>query len=92
MNAYGRIFQPGKSVGKDMRSLIIDDILSGGGGASTEYYPGSFRAIGSKCKVSGVTVSIIWKTFCPTGENLPCHSAAMGPPFLKHGLRVVGRG
>ena len=37
-----------------MRSLIIDDILSGGGNVSTEYYPGSFRATGSKCKVSGV--------------------------------------
>ena len=34
-----------------MRSLIIDDILSGGGTVSPEYYPGSFRAN----KVSGVT-------------------------------------
>ena len=38
-----------------MRSLIIDDILSEGGNVSTQYYPGSFRAIGSKFKVSGVT-------------------------------------
>ena len=38
-----------------MRSLIIDDILSGGGNVSTEYCPGSFIAIGSKYKVSGVT-------------------------------------
>ena len=38
-----------------MRSLIIDDILSGGGNVSAEYCPGSFRAIGSKYKVSGVT-------------------------------------
>ena len=49
-NAYGRTFHRGKSIEKDMRSLIIDDILSGGGNASTEYYPGSFRAIGSKYK------------------------------------------
>ena len=34
---------------------MIDDILSGGGNVSTEYCPGSFRAIGSKYKVSGVT-------------------------------------
>ena len=50
-----------------MRSLIIDDILSGGRNVSTEYYPGSFRAIGSKYIVSGVTVSNVWKTFCQTG-------------------------
>ena len=57
MNAYGRTFHRGKSIEKYMRSLIIDDILSEGRNFSTEYYPGSFRAIGSKYKVSGVTVS-----------------------------------
>ena len=63
-----------------MRSLIIDDILSGGGNVSTEYYPGSFRAIGLKYKVSGVTVSNVWKSFRQTGENLPLHAAARGQP------------
>jgi len=52
MNAHGRTFHRGKSIEKDMGSLIIDDTLSGGGDVSTEYYPGSFRAIGSKYKVS----------------------------------------
>ena len=46
MNEYGRTFHRRKSILKDMRSLIIDDILSGGGNVSTEYYPGSLRAIG----------------------------------------------
>ena len=63
-----------------MRSLIIDDILSGGRNVSTEYYLGSFRAIGSKYKVSGVTVSNVWKTLCQAGENLPLHAAAKGRP------------
>ena len=62
MNAYRRTSHRGKSIGTYMRSLIIDDILSGGGNVSTEYYPGSFRAIGLKYKVSGVTVSNVWKT------------------------------
>ena len=61
-----------------MRSLIIDDILSGGGNVSTEYYPGCFRAIGSKYNVSGVAVSNVWKTFCQMGENLPRLAAARG--------------
>ena len=55
MNPYGENLHCGKSIEKYMRSLIIDDILSGGRNVSTEYYPGSFRAIGSKYKVSGVT-------------------------------------
>ena len=37
MNAYGRTFQLGKSIEKYIRSLIIDDILSGGRNVSTEY-------------------------------------------------------
>ena len=79
-NAYGGTFHRGKSIEKYMRSLIIDDILSGGGNVSTEYYPGSFRAIGSKYKVSGVAVSNAWKTFCQMRENLPRHAAARGQP------------
>ena len=79
-NAYGRTFHRGKSIEKDMRSLIIDDILSGGGNVSTEYYPGCFRAIGSKYKASGVAVSNVWKTFCQMGENLSCLAVARRQP------------
>ena len=79
MNAYGRTFHFGQSIEKYMRSLIVDDTLSGGRNVSTEY-PGSFRAIGSKYKVSGVTVSNVWKTFCQKGENLPLHAAARDQP------------
>ena len=39
--------------------------LNGGGHVSTEFYPGRFRDIGLKYKMSGLTVSHIWKTFCP---------------------------
>ena len=63
---------------KSMRSLIVDDILSGGGNVSTKYYPRP--KTGSKYKVSGVTVSNVWKTFCQTGGNLPLHAAARGQP------------
>ena len=45
----------GNQLKKYMRSLIINDSLNGGGNVSTEYYPVSYRAIGSKYKVSGVT-------------------------------------
>ena len=80
MNVYGRTFHRGKSIEKDISSLNVDYILSGGGDVSAEYYPGSLRAIGSKYKVSGVTVSNVWKTFCQTGEILPRHTGARGQP------------
>ena len=54
--------------------------MSGGENVSTEYYPGSFRAIGSKYKVSGVAVSNVWKTFCQMRENPPRHTATRGQP------------
>ena len=36
MNVYGRTFYRGKSIEKYLRSLIIDDILSGGGNVLLE--------------------------------------------------------
>ena len=39
--------------------------LSGGWDFSTEFFPGRFRDIRLKYKMSGLTVSHIWKTFCP---------------------------
>ena len=82
MNAYGRTFHHGKSIEKYMTSLIIDDIMSGGRNVSTQYYPltGSFRATGSKYKVSGVTSFKRIEDLCQTRENLPLHAAARGQP------------
>ena len=51
MNPHGGTLHFGQSTEKYLTSLIIDDILRGGGNVLTEYYPGSFRAIGSKYKV-----------------------------------------
>ena len=55
MNVYGTTFHHGKSILKYVKSLIIVDILSGSRNVPTECFPGSFRAIKSKYKVSGVT-------------------------------------
>ena len=55
MNRTEELSTVGNQLKKYMRSLIIDGILSEGGNVSTYYYPGSFRAMGSKCKVGGVT-------------------------------------
>ena len=74
MNTYERTFHRGKLIEKYMRSLIIDDILSGGGNVSTEYYPGRFRAIGSKYKVSGVTCFKRMEDLWSNERESPCCS------------------
>ena len=89
MNAYGRPFHRGKSIEKYMRSLIIDDILSGGGNVSTEYYPGRFRAKGSKYKESGVTNFKRMEDLLSNGRNLPLHAAARGQPKRLARLNLV---
>ena len=55
MNRTEELSTVGNQLKKYIRLMIIDDILSEGGNVSTEFYPGSFRAIGSKYKVSSVT-------------------------------------
>ena len=51
MNAYGGTFERGKSIEKDMRSLIIDDILSEGGDVLTEFHI-SGNLTRNTCKLS----------------------------------------
>ena len=52
--------------------------LSGGGDVSTEFYTGRFKDIGWKYKMSGLTVSKIWKTFCQTTRNYSHRHTAEG--------------
>ena len=60
MNAYGRTFHCGKSIEKyDVKVF----------GVEAGMFQQSTTQEGSKYKVSGVTVSNVWKTFCQTGEK-----------------------
>ena len=46
MTVHSRTFRHGQSAGKEARSFIVNDILSGGKDVSTKfYYPGIFRAL-----------------------------------------------
>lgn len=42
MNSYATIFQPGRSIGKVARTLVIVYMLSGGRDVSIEFYLSSF--------------------------------------------------
>ena len=81
MNRTEELSTVGNQLKKYMRSLIIDDILSEGVNVSTKYYPGSFRAIGSKYKVSGVTSFQRMEDLFQTGaENLLLNGTARDKP------------
>ena len=70
-----------------MRSLIFEDILSGGRNVSTEYYPlaGSFGVIGSKYKVSGVT------SFQRMEDLLPNERKSLSPCCCYGSTEKAGR-
>ena len=61
----------------------MDEILSSGGDVTTGCIPGSFRALAGKYKVSGITISKIWRTFCQTGMYFPSHTAKGKPKTLE---------
>ena len=57
------------------------------GDVSTEFYPGSFRGIGLKYKMSGLTISKIWKTHFvkhATENYFHCHTAKGQPKSWKN--------
>ncbi|XP_028519062.1 uncharacterized protein LOC114576507 [Exaiptasia diaphana] len=77
MNSFGRTFSQGKPLSKDLKSVLIDDILSEED-VSTEHFGRSFRAIGVKYKVTAGMVSKVWRNFCRNGKLSP--SKCFGQP------------
>lgn len=70
-NAFGRTYSQGKALNKDLRSLIVDVILSEGGDVTTGYYPGNFRDIERRFKVTAGVPKRVWNNFCKTGRLEP---------------------
>ena len=67
----GRSYIPGKPLSSDLRHLIIDKIVEGGGDPLTMIFPGRFVDIANELNVSSATVSKIWKNYCETGSLSP---------------------
>ena len=57
----GRSYIPRKPLSSDLRHLIIDKIVEGGGDPLTMIFPGRFVDIANELNVSSATVSKIWK-------------------------------
>ena len=73
-NAFGRTYSQGKALNKDLRSLIVDVILSEGGDVTTGYYPGNFRDIERRFKVTAGVPKRVWNNFCRTERLEPYRS------------------
>lgn len=69
----GRTYIKGRALQPDLRNLIIDDLLKGGGDSETSYFPGEFKRVADKFQVSDSTVKNIWVSFClnKTTSKLP---------------------
>ena len=51
-------------MGSDLRSIVIDDILSAGGCPETMYFPGKLKTVAEKFKLSNTTIKNICTSFC----------------------------
>lgn len=83
VNKFGRSYNRGKSVQDDLRSLVIDEIVERGGDTATGFFNGSYRAVGSKLKLSSKPVQKIWKKFCSSGLVKRTKTCASGVKSLK---------
>ena len=75
VNKFGPTYRTGIALDQDMRSLIIDRILQGGGDRVTGYIPRSFRYFSEELKLSVNTITKIWRKFC---EELSINPRAKG--------------
>ena len=81
----GRFYIPGKPLSSDLRHLIIDKIVEGGGDPLTMIFPGRFVDIANELNVSLATVSKIWKNYCETGSLSPLKHRGGNPSRLSNG-------
>ena len=51
-------------MGSDLRHIVIDDILSAGECPETTFFPGEFKTVADKFKLSNSTIKNIWVSFC----------------------------
>ena len=85
VNENGRLYAQGKSLSKDLRSLIINKIILNGGDPLTGVFPGTYTGVANTSWVSSVTVSNIWKRYCQDGTISPRKNGGGNPSHLSEG-------
>ncbi|CAB4017815.1 B-cell receptor CD22-like isoform X1, partial [Paramuricea clavata] len=69
VSSTGRSFMNGKALSKELRSLIIDEIISKEGNTLNDQFNGSYSAIARSVDVSHVAVAKVWPQFCIKPDN-----------------------
>lgn len=84
-NTHGRLYEPGKPLSKDLRTLIVNKIILDGGDPATGVFAGRFTDIARPLNVSSAVVSNVWKRFCTEGSTSPKKHAGGHPRHLSEG-------
>ena len=80
-NKKRRFHQRGKSFSSEVKCEIIDSVLEAGGDSATGYFPGKWEDIGTKHKVCGKTVKVVWQRLVSTGNvREPIQAKLRGNP------------
>ncbi|XP_076085963.1 uncharacterized protein LOC143056700 [Mytilus galloprovincialis] len=68
-NSYGREYLAGKATGRDMRSLIVQEIIEAGANLKTGEVPrGVYTKIADKFKINRQSVTNFWKRYVSEGS------------------------
>ena len=84
-NTHGRFYLPGKPLSKDLRLLIINNIILEGGDPAAGGFYGKCTNIARSLNVSSAAVSRVWKRFCTGGTASPKKINGEHPSHLPQG-------
>ena len=84
-NEHGRLFVPGKPLSKDLRLLIIGNIIKNGGDPETGVFPGKFVEVARPLGVTSAVVSKIWKRYRQDKTITPKPNTGGNPSHLSKG-------
>ena len=66
-SSKGRTFIRGKALGEEMRSAVVDKIVSQGGDIASGFFPGSFVDIARNFQIWPESVRKVWRLVCSEG-------------------------
>lgn len=84
VTSKGRKYQRGKPLSLELRDCIIDTIIDEGGDIASGYFPGSYKAVGERFKVSDFVVRKLWKQVCSDRRLETIKHQTGNPARLKH--------
>lgn len=85
VSSTGRSYVKGKVLTKDLRTLIIDKIISKDGDTATGLFSSTYASIARSVGVSPVVVAKIWKKFCSEHSFSPEKHGGGNPSHLSYG-------